>query len=297
MTDDTPAPVGPLVRDAEVLAVRRVGPYRQLTLAADGVPERFRPGNVVAVRVGGETSGLLARRSLWIHRVRPGGTWGGTVEVVVEPVGAGSRWLAALAEGDVVPMVGPLGRPFALPREPVTCLLVGHERGTAPLVPLAERLRERGCVVHLLASARDEEHLFAALELRRVVRSVSVVTADGSVGVSGGVAVALPEVLDRSGADVVYACAPVPDLHAVAVEAEARGAWSQTALEVPGPCGTGLCQGCPVPVVGPHGGARVVRACHEGPVFRGDRVRWPELTPDLTPGPVPGPALGPGEAR
>lgn len=279
MTHAATAATGPLRLDAEVLAVRRVGPYRQLTLAADGVPERFRPGNVVALRVGGETSGLLARRSLWIHRVRSSGTWGGTVELVVEPVGPGSRWLAGLREGDVVPLLGPLGRPFALPRDPVTCVLVGHERGAAPLVPLAERLRERGCVVHLLASARDEEHLFAALELRRVARSVSVVTADGSVGAPGDVAEALPELLDRTGADVVYACAPVPDLHAVAAEAEARGAWSQTALEVPGPCGTGLCQGCAVPVLGAHGGARVVRACHEGPVFRGDRVRWSELGP------------------
>lgn len=270
-------PSGPLRLDAEVLSVRRTGPYRQLTLAAHGVAERFRPGNVVAVQVGGETSGLLARRSLWIHRVRPGGTGGGTVEVVVKPSGPGSRWLAGLDEGAVLPLLGPLGRPFALPKEPVTCVLVGHGRGTAPLVPLAERLRERGCVVHLLASAADEEHLFAALELRRVVRSVSVVTADGSVGVAGTVADALPALLDRTGADVVYACADLAQLQVVAVEAEARGAWSQVALEVPGPCGTGLCHGCPVPVVAAHGGSRVVRACQEGPVFRGDRVRWAAL--------------------
>jgi dihydroorotate dehydrogenase electron transfer subunit len=279
MTEAAPTPQhpGPLRLDAEVLAVRRSGPYRQLTLAADGLAERFRPGNVLSVRVGGETSGLLARRSLWIHRVRPTGTWGGTVEVVVEPTGPGSRWLGELGEGDVVPVVGPLGRPFALPKEPVTCVLAGHGRGTAPLVPLAERLRERGCVVHLLASADDEAHLFGALDLRRVARSVTVATGDGSVGVRGGIADALPALLDRTGADVVYGCAPLTDLHALAAEAEARGAWSQTALEVPAPCGTGLCHGCPVPVVAPHGGTRIVRGCHEGPVFRGDRVRWDEL--------------------
>jgi len=272
----TSAP-GPLRLDAEVLNVRKAGPYRQLTLVADGVPQRFRPGNVVALGVGGEGSALLGLRSMWIHRVRPTGTWGGTVEVVVDPVGPGSRWLAGLREGAVVPLVGPLGRPFALPRDPVACLLVGAGRGVAPLVPLAERLRERGCVVHVLSTAVDEAHLFAALELRRVARSVSVATTDGSVGTEGTVADVLPELLDRSGADVVYACTPTADLRVVAAVAEERGAWSQTALEVPGPCGTGLCQGCPVPIVAPHGGARVVRACHEGPVFRGDRVRWAAL--------------------
>lgn len=272
----TPGP-GPLRLEAEVLSVRKAGPYRLLTLVADGLAERFRPGSVVALGVGGEGSGLLALRSMWIHRVRPTGTWGGTVEVVVEPVGVGSRWLAGLGEGATLPLVGPLGRPFALPREPVTCLLVGVGRGVAPLVPLAERLRERGCVVHVLATAADEAHLFAALELRRVARSVSVATADGSVGARGQVAEVLPELLDRTAADVVYASGPVADLHAVASLAEERRAWSQTALEVPGPCGTGLCHGCPVPVVAAHGGARVVRACHEGPVFRGDRVRWADL--------------------
>lgn len=268
---------GPLRLDASVLDVRKAGPYRQLTLVADGIAERFRPGNVVALRVGGEDSAHIGLRSMWIHRVRPTGAWGGTVEVVVDPVGAGSRWLAGLGEGAVVPLVGPLGRPFALPRDPVGCLLVGVGRGVAPLVPLAERLRERGCVVHVLSAADDEAHLFAALDLRRVARSVSVATVDGSVGTAGTVAEVLADVLDRTRPDVVYACGPVADLHPVAVLADERGAWSQTALEVPGPCATGLCQGCPVPVVAPHGGGRVVRACHEGPVFRGDRVRWADL--------------------
>jgi dihydroorotate dehydrogenase electron transfer subunit len=42
-------------------------------------------------------------------------------------------------------------------------------------------------------------------------------------------------------------------------------------------CGTGLCQGCPVPVVGEDGVARRVRACLDGPVIRGDRVHWAGL--------------------
>ncbi len=43
------------------------------------------------------------------------------------------------------------------------------------------------------------------------------------------------------------------------------------------PCATGLCQGCAVPVVGEDGVGRMVRACTDGPVFRGDRVRWDDL--------------------
>jgi dihydroorotate dehydrogenase electron transfer subunit len=154
---------------------------------------------------------------------------------------------------------------------------VGDGYAAAPLFPLAERLRERDCAVTLVVAAADESRLVSALEARRSARAVTVVTVDGSVGRKGVVADVLPEVLARAGAEVVYAAGPVATLHAVAQAAEDAGAWSQTALATPVPCGTGLCHGCGVPVVGEHGVAQVVRGCVEGPVIRGDRVRWEAL--------------------
>ena len=256
----------------ELLTVKRQGSHLHLTLVAPGIAERFRPGNFVAV--SSDDRSLLARRSLWIHRVRPTGSHGPTVELVVSR----DAWPGGLAQGDTVALTGPLGRPFAQPKEPVSCLLVGEAHGTAPLFPLAERLRERGCPVSMLLSAPDEARLFGALEARRSARAVTVVTGDGSVGQHGSVADVIADALQRSSADVVYAVGSAPTLHAVAAAAEAHGAWSQTALEVDQPCATGLCFGCAVPVVGEGGMQRSVRACAEGPVFRGDRVRWTALT-------------------
>jgi dihydroorotate dehydrogenase electron transfer subunit len=51
-------------------------------------------------------------------------------------------------------------------------------------------------------------------------------------------------------------------------------------------CGTGLCMGCVLPAVGNDGVTRMVRACVEGPVFRGDLVRWDDV------GTIPFDALG-----
>ena len=51
-------------------------------------------------------------------------------------------------------------------------------------------------------------------------------------------------------------------------------------------CGTGLCMGCVLPAVGNDGITRMVRACVEGPVFRGDLVRWDDV------GTIPFDALG-----
>ena len=203
-----------------MLASRKVGAFHHLTLAAPGIPERFRPGTFVAVSVGGQDALRLARRSFWVHRVKPTGGHGLTLEIVVEVVGAGTRWLAALPQGAAVEVTGPLGRPFSLPKEPVSCVLVGHGHAAAPLFPLAERLRERGCAVTLVVSAPDEAHLLAALEARRSARAVTVVTGDGSVGLRGGVERPPARASSsRPRADVVYAAGPTPLLHAVAAAA------------------------------------------------------------------------------
>lgn len=261
----------------KVVTLKRVGAYHHLTLVAPGVAERFRPGSLVALAVGGDTSSLLLRRTFSIYRVRETGAYGGTVEVVFEVTGRGTDWLARLAPGAAVDVVGPLGRPFALPKEPVACTLVGSGYGSAPLFSLAERLRERGCGVHMLLGASTENRLFGALEAKRAAQSVVVTTEDGSVGIKGRVCDALPDLLERTRTDVVYACGPMGMLHAVAEAAEVHGAWSQTSVEEPMACGTGVCMTCVLPVVGEDGVTRMVRGCVEGPVFRGDRVRWGDV--------------------
>jgi dihydroorotate dehydrogenase electron transfer subunit len=273
----TPATRGPVQAKGEVLSSRRTGAYVHVTLVAPRLAERFRPGTLVAVAVGGSLSDRLLRRGLPIYRSRATGAYKSTVEVVFSPGEPGQEWLAALPAGAAVDMVGPIGRPYAVPKEPVVCTLAGDGHAAAPLFSLAERLRERGCTVHMVLGGRTERHLFGALEAKRAARTVLVTTEDGSVGMRGGVPDVLPDLLRRTGSDVVYAAGPAAMLHEVAAAAEAHGAWSQTAVETPLVCATGGCRTCVVPAVGEDGVSRMVRACVEGPVFRGDRVRWADL--------------------
>ena len=274
------SPRGAVRTSGEVLSVKRAGAHHHVTLVAPGVAERFRPGTLVALALGGPLSDRVTASTYPIHRARPSGAYGGTVELVVTAGDAPSQWLTTAPAGTRVAVTGPLGRPFALPKDPVTCALVGEGAAAAALFGLAERLRERGCAVHMLLGARTDAHLFGALEARRATRGVTVTTEDGSVGIAGTVVDVLPDLLARTGAEVVYAAAPVGRLHEVAAVAEQHGAWSQTLLspgDVPMPCATGLCQTCTLPVVGEDGVTRMVRACTEGPVLRGDRVRWADL--------------------
>lgn len=270
----TEATRGPVQVEGEVLSNKRAGAYHHLTLVAPGVAERFRPGNLVALAVGGPLTDRVLRRALPIHRARATGTYRSTVEVVFAATGPGRTWLAGLPAGSRVDVVGPVGRPYALPKEPVACVLAGEGADAAPLFGLADRLRERGCTVHMVLGGRTEREVFGALDAKRAVRTVVVTTEDGSLGVRGRVGAVLPELVERAGADVVYAAGPAAMLHEAAAAAETHGAWSQTAVDVGRICLTGSCLACVVPVVGEDGVSRRARACVEGPVFRGDRVRW-----------------------
>jgi dihydroorotate dehydrogenase electron transfer subunit len=259
---------------AEVIATRRVGAYQHLTLVAPTVAELARPGQFVALAVGGSSSAMLLRRSFSIHKVSPSGTYGGTVEVVVSAVGAGTRWIVDRAPHDSIDVVGPLGRAFPLPTEPVPCVLVGGGYGSAPLFWLARHLRERGCHVEMVLGAATETRLFGVVEARRSCDGLSVTTDDGSAGQRGWVSDVLPDVIERSGAAVVYACGPMGMLRSVTETAERHGVVAQVAVEEAMACGVGVCMTCVMPVVGADGLTRMTRSCVEGPVFRGDRIRW-----------------------
>ena len=278
--------MSPMQVRGEILSNRRSGSYHQLTVVAPGIAEQVRPGNFVAVAVGGDNSSMLLRRAFSVYRTQDRGVYGGTVEIVIAEHGKGTEWMARLRPHDVVDVVGPLGRPFALPQEAVTCTLVGGGYGSAPLFTLAEQLRARGCRVDFVLGAASEERLFGVLEAKRMAQSVVVTTEDGSLGETGRVTDVLPGLLGRTQAEVVYACGPMPMLRAVAEMAQHFGAHSQCAVEEAMACGIGVCMTCVLPVIGDDGITRMVRSCVEGPVFRGERVRWSEV------GTVPSDALG-----
>ena len=113
-----------------VLTVRRVDAYVAMTVVAPAIATRFRPGQFIAVAVGGPQSAMLARRAFSVHDVRP--DHGGTVEFIFLAREPGTQWLAECRARDVLDVVGPLGRPFPVPRDPASCLLLGVGTGATP---------------------------------------------------------------------------------------------------------------------------------------------------------------------
>ncbi|MBC7638365.1 MAG: dihydroorotate dehydrogenase electron transfer subunit [Rhodoferax sp.] len=281
-----PAAARPVQVRGTVLANHPVGGYRHLTLAASGIAQGARPGHFVALAVGDDPSSMLLRRSFSIHRLGADDT----VQIIVADAGPGTHWLTTRRPGDVVDVVGPVGRPFPLPDEPTSCTLVGGGYGSAPLFWLADVLRERGCRVDIVLGAATAGRLFGVDQAQAVAESATVTTDDGSLGTAGRVTDVLPEVLTRGGTGVVYACGPMAMLRAVTDVATAHGAVAQVAVEESMACGIGICMTCVMPVVGEDGVTRMVRSCVEGPVFRGDRVRWDSWQDGV--GRVPDDAVG-----
>jgi len=281
---DGEAEAGPVQVRGTVLTVRRVEAYHAMTVVAPGIAARFRAGQFVTLAVGGPDTSMLARRSFSIHDVRP--DHGGTVEFVFAADGPGTRWLAGRRSRDVVDITGPLGRPFPVPRDPVTCLLVGGGYGSAPLFSLAARLRERRCTVDFLLGAATGDRVFGALTARRTGRTATITTEDGSLGARGIVTDMMGQIIHEARTDVIYACGPMPMLRHVTVLARRYDIPVQVAVEELMACGIGVCMTCVLPVTGTDGITRMVRSCVDGPVFRGEQVRWDDV------GTIPFDALG-----
>jgi dihydroorotate dehydrogenase electron transfer subunit len=96
----------------------------------------------------------------------------------------------------------------------------------------------------------------------------------------------LGQVIHEARTDVIYACGPMPMLRQVTALARRYDIPVQVAVEEAMACGMGVCMTCVLPVVGSDGITRMVRSCTDGPVFRGERVRWDDV------GTIPFDALG-----
>ena len=87
----------------------------------------------------------------------------------------------------------------------------------------------------------------------------------------------LGQVIHDSRTDVIYACGPMPMLRQVVARARRYDIPVQAAVEEAMACGVGVCMTCVLPVTGSDGITRMVRSCVDGPVFRGEQVRWDDI--------------------
>ena len=234
-----------------------------LELAAPEIAARAVPGQFVQVLCGDDSPRVLRRPYSIFYAAE------GLVSLLVKPVGKGSRWLAERRRGDVLDLVGPLGKGFEVEGGEVG--LVAGGTGIAPLYFLAARLAGSGGKPRLfwgMESGGEFEDL--PRELERSM-GANVATMDGSLGKAGSVLDALPPWGD-TGFRALCACGPLGMLRALRRYCDEGGIPLQVSLEERMACGVGACQGCAVPVKEDPPGYRMV--CRDGPVFDAEDLDW-----------------------
>ena len=211
---------------SSVVAVEWLGPYA-LVRVRRGSLEPGTPGQFFMLEAPGR---VLPRPFSLCLAPR------GELAFLVDPIGPGTRAIAALEPGDELTILGPLGNGFRLDvRRPV---LVGGGIGIAPLPYLAEAL----------------EHPPAVLGFRTAHHAEAAVLMPNAEVVIDPVLVTDVLPPDRE----PLACGPEPMLEALRrVCTRAQLAW-----EAPMACGYGACYGCAVEIDG-----ELKRLCVEGPVL------------------------------
>jgi dihydroorotate dehydrogenase electron transfer subunit len=262
---------------SEVLSNKKVGPYHHMVFAVGDMAAHSKPGNFVAISVGDEQSSLILRRAFAIYRASDKGPMGGSIELVVAPHGQGSKWLCNQNVGAFVDMVGPLGTAFGIPTTNANTMLIGGGYGSAPLFALAEVLKNRGCRVDMVLGASTANKIYAPLEGKRSVSSLTLTTDDGTTGIHGQISEAIPRLIREYSTEVIYSCGPMGMLSAIAKIAEDFDIAHQCAVEEAMACGIGVCMTCVVPVKN-EGGIKMVRTCIDGPVMDGAEIIWDRKT-------------------
>jgi dihydroorotate dehydrogenase electron transfer subunit len=259
---------------APIVSNKKVGQYHQIIINIGDLASLCKPGNFVAINVGGDSSSMILRRAFAISRVSINSTFGGTMELIVAPHGQGSKWLCAQGEGAILDIVAPLGTAFGIPTEPVPVLLVGGGYGSAPLFGLAEVLNARGCRVDMLLGASTASKIYAPMEGKRAVNSMRIYTEDGSMGQTGRVTDPIAEIIKDLDVAVVYSCGPMQMLSAITKITDSLSVVHQCAVEEAMACGIGVCMTCVLPVENEDGAVSMLRSCIDGPVMDGSKVQW-----------------------
>ena len=259
---------------ATIVGNKKVGQYHQILISVGELVSQCKPGNFVAISVGGPNSRMVLRRAFAISRTTTSPQFGGAIELIVAPFGSGSSWLCGLAEGDQIDITLPLGTAFGIPTTSVNALLVGGGYGSAPLFGLAEVLKERGCRVDMLLGASTGSKIYAPLEGKRSVNSLRIFTEDGSMGETGRITAPIANLVSELQIDVIYSCGPMAMLKAISEILDGGDVVHQCAVEEAMACGIGICMTCVLPVKDESGKVSNLRSCIDGPVMDGAAIEW-----------------------
>ena len=214
-----------------------------------------RAGHFVIVRVDEHSE----RMPLTISNAN---TENGTITLVVQRIGVSSAKLMALEVGDELHnIVGPLGKATNIQRfGTVVCACGGV--GAAPMLPIAQALKQAGNKVITILAARTAELIILKEQLAEVSDELIIMTDDGSLGQKGLVTMGVEQVIQREQVDKCITIGPAVMMKFVALTTKKYEIPTEASLNTIMVDGTGMCGACRVTVAG-----KTKFVCVDGPEF------------------------------
>jgi dihydroorotate dehydrogenase electron transfer subunit len=245
--------------------IKLIDDHFLITLHPEGKITKPKPGNFFMVAVDTGLDPLL-KRPFSVHR------WiNGDFQLLYRVVGKGTGILSEKKPGNLLDILGPLGKGFPEPAKGRQVILVAGGLGIAPIFALAERIKK----IHplLFYGAKSKKEVLLIKQLRSLGLDPVISTDDGSLGNKGNTVNALKRYLTRHSSPVtryvLYACGPELMLKSLSDLALKYDVKSYVALEQNMACGIGTCLGCVVRTRKGH-----KRVCKEGPVFPVEEIIW-----------------------
>jgi dihydroorotate dehydrogenase electron transfer subunit len=256
-----------------VLDHQNVAPrHFKLIIASDYISSHAEPGQFVNIRINQDNDPLL-RRPFSIHQNSKKHK---RFEILYEVVGKGTEILSNYSVGSELDILGPLGNGFKIDKKKNIAILIGGGMGVAPLLNLAEELKDKTKAIYILVGAKNKKRVLCEKEFKTITDQVLVSTDDGSYGKKGFISDILLDFLDNKLANrstgqlaTIYTCGPKPMLRAVTDIAFQNKIDCQVSMEQKMACGIGTCLGC---VIKTNSGYQKV--CSDGPVFNSKEIVW-----------------------
>ncbi len=204
----------------------------------------------------------------------------GTVSIVFQIVGASTKRMADLKEGDSFQdFVGPLGNPSDFVKEDLEqvkkrrYLFVAGGVGTAPVYPQVKWMREHGIEADVIVGAKTKDLLILESEMKEVAGNLYITTDDGSYGRKGMVTEVIRDLVEnqKKQYDICVAIGPVIMMKFVCLLTKELGLPTIVSMNPVMVDGTGMCGACRLTV-----GDQVKFACVDGPEFDGHLVDFDE---------------------
>ncbi|WP_373811020.1 dihydroorotate dehydrogenase electron transfer subunit [Porphyromonas macacae] len=219
------------------------------------------PGQFVEVLVPDKS--VFLRRPISVCDIDPDNGW---LDLLIAPVGPGTRSICGVSAGDCLNIILPLGNGFDQECAGVRPLLVGGGVGTAPMLYFARKLSENRIQADILLGGRTRNHILLKKRFE-AFGHLCITTDDGSLGEKG--LVTAHSVWDDEHS-ACFVCGPTPMMKAVSAICEEKKLPCYVSLENKMACGIGACLCC-VQDTKEHGNVCV---CTDGPVFLSSEIKW-----------------------